>query len=370
MLALVSVESRIPPDHPLRAVKALADSALRELDPLFDEMYATVGRDSVPPERLLKGSLLMALYSIRSERQLCEQLGFNMLYAWFLDMNMTDEAFDHSTFSKNRDRLLEHDVARRFFDVVVDKARAAGLLSPEHFSVDGTLIEAWGSAKSFRPKDDDSADNNGFGDFRNTTRTNDTHESKTDPDSRLFKKGNGREAKLSYMGHALMENRHGLLADFEVTEASGRAERQAALDMLDRERERRDRRKKKAKRKQTEASRRRNKKARTMTLAADKGYDTRDFVHACRERHVTPHVARNQHRFHPSALDGRTTRHSGYRASSRARLLIEKIFGWMKTIGGFRRSRFRGYQRTRAASLFVASAFNLLRISKLLPAAA
>lgn len=365
MLAMVSLESLVPPDHPLRKMRPLVDEALRNLDPLFDQMYAEGGRPSVPPERLLKAMVLMALYSVRSERQFCEQLGYNMLFRWFLGMDMTDRPFDASTFSKNRERLLEHQVARRFFDAVVDQAAAAGLLGSDHFSVDGTLIEAWGSTKSFRPKDDDSRDNNGFADFKGTKRSNETHESKTDPESRLYRKGRGREAKLSYMGHALMENRNGLMTGFELTEASGYAERAAALDMVDREKNRRERKKK---RKQRKASRRKNKKRRTMTLAADKGYDTRDFVRDCRERHITPHVAQNQHARRRSAIDGRTTRHPGYRLSATARLLIEKIFGWMKTVGGFRRSRFRGRARTRASGLMVAATYNILRMIKLQPA--
>jgi len=368
MLALVSLESRVPPDHPLRAVKALVDEVLGKLDPVFDEMYADSGRPSVPPERLLKSMLLMALYSVRSERQFCEQLAYNMLFIWFLDMDLMDKPFDATTFSKNRERLLEHDVARRFFDAVAEHAHDLGLMGSEHFSVDGSLIEAWGSTKSFRPKDEDGGDNNGFADFRGTKRSNETHESKTDPDARLARKGRGREAKLSHMGHVLMENRHGLAADFELTEANGYAEREAALDMADREREKRRRRERKKKRKQRKASRRRSKKGRRLTLAADKGYDTRDFVRGCRERHITPHVAQNQHAHRRSAIDGRTTRHPGYRLSATARLLIEKIFAWMKTIGGFRRSRFRGRAKTRASGLIVVATYNLLRIVKLQPA--
>lgn len=363
MLALVSPDSLVPQDHPIRRIRQLVQPVLEELDPVFDAMYADKGRPSVPPERLLKGMLLMALFTIRSERQLCEQLRYNMLYRWFLDMDMTEEPFDASTFSKNRDRMLKHDVAGQFFAKVRDQAERLGLMSSDHFSADGTLLEAWSSTKSFRPKDEDGGDNNGFADFKGTKRTNDTHESKTDPESRMYRKGRGREAKLSYMGHALMENRNGLIADFEVTEANGKAEREAALTMLDRERERR-----KKKRKAAKSSRKRNKKGRRMTLAADKGYDTRDFVRGCRERRVTPHVAQNQHARRKSAIDGRTTSHSGYRISAKKRLLIEKIFGWMKTTGCFRRTRFRGRDKTRASGMIVAAAYNLLRISKLLPA--
>jgi transposase len=358
MFALVSLESRVPPDHPLRRLKPIVERVLQRLDPVFDTMYAEGGRPSIPPERLLKSAVLMALYGVRSERQFCEQLGYNMLFQWFLDMDLSERAFDHSTFSKNRQRLINQDVSRKFFDEVVVEARATGLVSGDHFSVDGMLVEAWASVKSFRRKDDDSGDNNQFGGFKGEKRSNETHESKTDPESRLFRKGRGREAKMSYMGHALMENRSGLMVDFEVTEATGKAERQAALDMIDRERKRR-----KKKRKLAKSSKKRNRKGRRITLAADKGYDTRDFVRDCRERGVTPHVAQNQHARRRSAIDARTTRHPGYRQSGRARLLIEKIFGWMKAAGGFRRSRFRGREKTRASGLLVAATFNLMRLS-------
>lgn len=364
MLALVSLEELVPADHPLRRLKPLTHRALQALDSVFDEMYADSGRPSVPPERLLKAMLLMALFSVRSERQFCEQLRYNMLFRWFLDMDMTEEPFDASTFSKNRQRMLDHDVARQFFDAVVEVADEQGLLSSEHFSVDGSLIRAWGSTKSFRPKDDDSGDNNGFADFAGTKRTNDTHESKTDPDARLYRKGRGKEAHLSYMGHVLMENRHGLATDFELTEANGTAEREAGLDMVEREQQRRARKRRKAKNKQRKASKKRNRKGRRITVAADKAYDTRNFVRGCRDRGATPHVAQKKH----SAIDGRTTHHPGYRVSGTSRLLIEKIFAWLKTIGGFRRSRFRGCPRTRAAGLMATAAFNLLRITKLQPA--
>lgn len=358
MFTLVSLESRVPPDHPLRRLKPIVERVLQRLDSVFEAMYADTGRPSIPPEQLLKAAVLMALHGVRSERQFCEQLGYNMLFQWFLDMELSEQPFDHSTFSKNRQRLLDNDVSLRFFDEVVAEARDMGMLSGDHFSVDGTLVEAWASVKSFRPKDDDSDDNNQFGGFKGEKRSNETHESNTDPESRLFRKGRGREAKLSYMGHALMENRSGLMVDFELGEATGRAEREAALEMVARERKRR-----KKKRKQAKSSRRRNRTGRRMTLAADKGYDTRDFVRDCRERGVTPHVAQNQHARRRSAIDRRTTRHPGYRQSAKARLLIEKIFGWMKTAGGFRRSRYRGRAKTRASGLLVAATFNLLRIS-------
>lgn len=343
-LCLISVDACIPERHPIRRIKPLADEALRALSPLFDKMYAEVGRPSVPPEHLLKATLLMALFSVRSERQFCEQLGFNLLFRWFLDMDLTDRPFDATAFSHNRERLLRHEVATHFFRQVVEQARQRTLLSEEHFSVDGTLIEAWASIKSFRPKDeDDDGDNNGWATFKGEKRSNETHESKTDPEAKLMRKGNGREAKLSYMGHVLMENRNGLILDFRVTEANGRAEREAGLEM----------------------AKKRGRKGRRVTLAADKGYDTKDFVAGCHEAGLVPHVAQNQHARRRSAIDGRTTRHPGYARSQVARMLIEKIFGWMKTVGGLRRTRLRGRQKTEAASLAIATAYNLLRMSKL-----
>lgn len=361
MLALVSMESLIPATHPLRRVKFLADEVLRELDPIFDGMYASVGRPSVAPERLLKALVLMALYGVRSERMFCEQLAYNMLFKWFLDMSMLDTPFDASAFSHNRQRLLEHAVARQFFDAVVERARRADLLSSEHFSVDGTLIEAWGSPKSFRPKEGDTQDNNSFVDFKGQQRRNETHESKTDPETRLYRKGFGREAKLSHMGHALIENRNGLVVDAEVTEASGTAERDAALTMLQRERKRRDKKARKGRNDQ----RKKNRKGRRLTVAADKAYDTKDFVRRCRQLRITPHVAKSEHARRRSAIDGRTTVHAGYAMSTTARLLVEKPFGWLKTYGGLRRSRFRGRSRTESAVLISFTALNLLRIANL-----
>ena len=362
MVALVSMESLVPPSHPLRAVKRLVDEVLRELDPVFGGMYASGGRPSVAPERLLKASVLMALYSVRSERLFCEQLGYNMLFKWFLDMNMLDEPFDATTFCHNRERLLEHDVARRFFAATVEHARREELLSTDHFSVDGTLIEAWGSTKSFRPKEGDTQDNKGFVDFRGQTRTNDTHESKTDPDARLFRKGNGREAKLSHMGHVLIENRSGLVVDAELTAATGTAERDAALVLVERERSRRKKQAKKAKKE----SKKKNRKGRRFTLAADKAYDTRDFVRRCRELRVTPHVAKNEHARRSSAIDARTTRHPGYAMSTKARMLSEKTFGWLKTYGGLRRTRFKGRRKTEQSFLLGFTSLNLLRIAKMI----
>jgi transposase len=351
MVCLISPESVVPAKHPLRRIKALADVVLAELSPTFDAMYSAIGRPSIPPERLLKATLLMAFYTVRSERLLCEQLSYNLLFRWFLDMNMTEPALDHSTLSRNRERLLKHDVAGEFFRAVVEVARHEKLLSDEHFSVDGTLIEAWASLKSFRrkdeepPKDGDGPNDPGnrWVDFHGEKRSNETHASKTDPDAKLMRKGFGKEAKLSYSAHALMENRHGLLVDLRVAEANGRAERETALEMLG----------------DVATSGR-------ITVGADKGYDTRDFVADARGQRVIPHVAQNQHARRRSAIDARTTRHPGYAVSQRIRMRIEEIFGWMKTVGGFRRTRLRGRDRTQLAAHFVGAAYNLLRIAKLL----
>jgi len=348
-MMLINPESRVPADHPIRRIRKLADEALNGLSPVFDEIYAEGGRPSVPPERLLKATLLMALYSVRSERQFCEQLDYNLLFRWFLDMTMDEPSFAPTVFTKNRARLLSHDVGAKFLREVVLQAKKARLMSADHFSVDGTLIEAWASMKSFRPKGDDKdddGDGNGWGDFRGTKRSNDTHESKTDPESKLTRKGNGREAKLCFAGHALMENRNGLLVDFLVNQPTGTAERDAALEMVE----------------HLGGTRR-------ITLGADRGYDAREFVDACRELGVTPHVAQHTVR-RSSAIDGRTTNARGYSASQRIRKRIESIFGWMKTTASFRRTRYRGLARTQLAAHFVASAYNLLRMARLLPAPA
>ena len=339
MICLVSPETSVPSDHPIRAIKQTADAALQELASVFDEMYAATGRPSVPPERLLKGQLLIALYSIRSERQLSEQLQYNLLFRWFLDMDMLEPAFDASTYSRNRDRLISHDVAAAFFVAVRDHAQ--DLMSHEHFSVDGTLIEAWASLKSFRRKGDDDDDHNRWGSFRGERRSNETHESKTDPESRLMRKGDGQPAKLSFMGHALVENRHGLLVDLRVSTATGYAERNVAIELLD---------------EHTRSSR--------TTLGADKAYDTRDFVDACRRLDVTPHIAQNTTK-RRSAIDERTTRHVGYSISQRRRMRIEQVFGWGKTVGGLRRTRLRGLARTRFGTYLIGAAYNLLRITNL-----
>jgi IS5 family transposase len=282
---------------------------------------------------------LIALYSIRSERQLCEQIQYNLLYRWFLDMDMLEPAFDASTYSRNRDRLMSHDVAAAFFAAVRNQAK--DLMSREHFSVDGTLIEAWASLKSFRRKDDDDDDHNGWGTFRGERRSNETHESKTDPESRLMRKGDGQPAKLSFMAHALVENRHGLLVDLQLSTATGYAERETALEMLEEHMPRQ-----------------------RATLGADRAYDTRDFVDDGREIGVTPHLAQNDTK-RRSAIDHRTTRHIGYSVSQRLRMRIEQVFGWGKTIGGLRRTRLRGLARTRFGTYLVGAAYNLLRITNL-----
>ena len=353
MLAFVDLDARIPADHPLRVVKRLADRALAELSPAFDRMYATSGRPSIPPERLLKASLLIALYSVRSERAFCEELDYHLLYRWFLDIGLVEPGFDASTFAKNRQRLLQHEVAQRFFDEVVFQADRLGLLSDAHFTVDGTLIEAAASLKSFRPKDGPDASDpvpvddpgNPTVDFRGERRSNATHASTTDPEARLMRKGKGKEAKLVFTGHALMENRNGLLVDFQVTQATGTAERDAVPVLLDEARER---------------------GFHPRTLGADKGYDTRECVATMRKRKVTPHVAQNT-TGRRSAIDGRTTSWPGYLTSQRVRKRVEEVFGWMKTVGGFRRTRYRGVARTAFAGYLIATAYNLVRMARLIP---
>lgn len=342
MICLVSPETSVPSGHPIRAIKQVADAALRTLSSVFDQMYAATGRPSVPPERLLKGQLLIALYSIRSERQLSEQLEYNLLFRWFLDMDMLEPAFDASTYSRNRDRLMSHDVAAAFFAAVRDHGQ--DLMSHEHFSVDGTLIEAWASLKSFRRKDEKGPkDGDGSGgtmvDFRGEKRSNETHESTTDPESKLMRKGLGKEAKLSFGAHALMENRNGLLVDFRISDALTRNEREVGLAML------------------ADVN-----AGAHPTVGGDRGYNHRAFVDGCRERGFSPHVAQKK-AF--NAIDRRTTRHSGYEVSQWIRKRVEEIFGWMKTVGGFRRTRYKGRARTQAAGYIVGAAYNLVRIAKL-----
>jgi transposase len=346
MFSTISPEHRVAQDHPLRSIRVIADEALKTLSPTFRQMYSKTGRPSIPPERLLKSMVLIALYSVRSERQFCEQLDYNLLFRWFLDMNMDEPSFDPTSFGKNRDRMMQHEVAAKFFDAVVSQARDAGLMSSEHFSVDGTLIEAWASMKSFRRKDDDDSDNNGWSDFKGDKRGNDTHQSKTDPESKLFRKGSGREAKLCFMGHALMENRNALLVGFQTSTATGTAEREAALQLLDEQ----------------------LKGYRHITVGADRGFDTRDFVRDLRDRNVAPHVAQSEHR--TPATDERTTRHRGYAVSISARRQIEKVFGWLKVVAGLRRTRLRGLDPTDFTAKLAATTYNMLRIANIRRAAA
>jgi transposase len=343
MLSLVTADQLVPEDHPVRQIKPIVDNALRELSPTFARMYAETGRPSIPPEHLLKACLLIALYSVRSERQFCERLQYDLLFKWFLDLNIIDPAFDASTFSKNKERLLEHEVARGFLGRVLEEARRRRLLSEDHFTVDGTLLEAWASLKSFRPKDGEGSppstgEKNPSVDFHGEKRMNDTHQSTTDPVARLAKKGRGKEARLCFTGHVLMENRHGLVVDVALSQATGTAEREAALDMLE----------------QVPGLHR-------ITVGADKGYDTAEFVTSCRMMNVTPHVARRQ----TSRVDGRTTRHAGYQVSQQIRKRVEEVFGWVKTVGGGRKLRYRGVERNRLWWEFTAAAYNLLRMAKL-----
>jgi transposase len=344
MLLAITPDQLIPEDHPIRRIKPIVERVLAQLSPVFRAMYAERGRPSIPPEHLLKASLLIALYSIRSERQFCERLRYDLLFKWFLDLNISDRAFDASTFSKNRQRLLEHDVARAFFSAVVAEARRRKLLSAEHFTVDGTLLDAWASLKSYRPRDEDDGPRGGGRnaevDFRGERRSRETHVSTTDPEALLFKKGASQEARLRFMGHLLTENRHGLVVDIEVTQATGRAERAAALRMLKRRRRQ------------------------GGTVSADKAYDTRDFVADCREQRITPHVAQNtSHR--RSAIDGRTTRHAGYAVSQRRRKLVEEVFGWVKGIAGGRKLRYHGVARNQLWAELTAAAYNLVRMARL-----
>ena len=342
MLAFVNLDERVPPDHPLRIIKRVADDALCRMSDDFDTMYSRIGRASVPPERLLKSLLLISLYSIRSERAFCQELDYNLLYRWFLDMDLMEPGFAPTVFTKNRRRLLRHKVGRKLFEEVAYEADRRGLMSDERFSVDGTLIEAAASIRSFRRRDDDDSEGDGedaSGNFRGEKLSNATHRSVTDPDARLMRKGKGKEAKLVFMAHALMDNRHGLVSDFRLTEANGMAERDAALDML----------------MSIPGSRR-------LSVGADRGYDTKDFVAECRGLNITPHVARKRRW---SAIDGRTTRHETYISSQKVRKRVESIFGWMKTVGGFRRSRYRGVERTGLCGELVATAYNLVRMSRL-----
>ncbi len=346
MLTTLSAEDLIPADHPIRRIRLVVEAVLAELDGEFDAMYASTGRPSVPPEQLLKATVLMAMYSIRSERAFCERLNYDVLFKWFLDLAIDARAFDATTFSKNRRRLLDHEIADRFFALVVAQAKLRRYCSSDHFSVDGTLLEAWASHKSFHPKDGSPAPpqsgRNAEVDFHGQRRTNETHASTTDPEARMARKSNATAAKLSYAGHLLMEHRNALLVDIELSEANGYAERDTALEMLER----------------LPATRRRR------TVAGDKGYDTKDFVAEVRELGFTPHIAPNTTR-QRSTIDGRTTRHEGHGVSQRIRKRIEEPFGWVKTIAGGRKLRYIGRHRNRAWFLMVGAVYNILRITAL-----
>jgi len=347
MLSTLSTEDFIPADHPIRGIRKVVDEVLASLDREFDAMYSRVGRPSVPPEQLLKATVLMALYSIRSERAFCERLHYDLLFKWFVDLPIDAPAFDPTTFTKNRERLLEAEIADRFFQAVVEQARLRRYTSSEHFSVDGTLLEAWASHKSFKPKESPPPPTNSGGrnsevDFRGQPRSNQTHSSTTDPEALLARKSDAAPAKLSYAGHVLMEHRSALIVDMELTQATGRAEREAAIDML----------------------RRLPAKKRRRTLAADRAYDTRDFVADCRGIGITPHVAQNTTN-RRSAIDRRTTRHPGHTTSQRIRQRIEEPFGWIKTIAGGRKLRYIGRQRNRAWFLMAGAVYNVLRIAAL-----
>jgi transposase len=351
LFSYVDLEARVRPDHPLRTIRGIVNEGLGALSDEFSAMYSTMGRPSISPEKLLRAMLLQAFYSIRSERQLMERLEFDLLFRWFVGIGVDDAAWDHSTFSKNRDRLLAGEVAAKLLSAVLSQPRVKRLLSTDHFSVDGTLIEAWASMKSFKPKDGGEPPSEGGGrnreaDFHGRKRSNDTHASTTDPEARLYRKGPGKEAKLCFMGHALMENRNGLVVDACLTPADGHAERIAALHMIEPRADRPN----------------------AITLGADKAYNAEDFVNELRAMKVTPHVAQNTNG-RSSAIDGRTTRHAGYAVSQRIRKRIEEAFGWIKTVAGQEKTKFRGCERVGWAFTFAATAYNLARLPKLLAAA-
>jgi len=348
MFSYLSPEQRVRKDHPLRAVRAMTDEILNSMSPLFDAMYAEGGRPSIPPEKLLRAQLLQMLYSVRSERLLMEEIDYSILFRWFVGLNLDEAVWDATTFSKNRDRLLEGAVSKEFLAQVVERAREAGLISDEHFSVDGTLMEAWASLKSFQPKEQKATappddPGNPSVDFHGQKRSNDTHESKTDPDAKLARKGPGKEAKLSYSGNLQVENRHGLIVNAEVLEANGRAERDAALVMLE----------------QVPGDGR-------ITVAGDKGFDTAEFVAECRHINVTPHVAQNTARPGGSAIDSRTTRHASYAMSQKKRKRIEECFGWLKDIALLRKLKHRGLFKVGWIFTFAAAAYNLVRLRNLI----
>jgi transposase len=358
LFSYVDVEARVRRDHPLRPVREIANAALSDLSGDFAALYPPkLGRPSIPPERLLRAMLLQAFYGIRSERQLMERMEFDLLFRWFVGLGVDDAVWDHSSFSKNRDRLLEGEIAGKFLRAVLAQPRVKRLMSSDHFSVDGTLIEAWASVKSFRRKDGSDDDPEGPGrnaerGFHKEKRSNETHQSTTDPEARLYRKGDGQPAKLCYLGHALMENRHGLAVDGLVTQATGTAEREATLAMLDRRPGRR-----------------------RVTLGADKAYDVRGFIEDLRRRRVTPHVAIDGHmrksgKPRGTAMDGRTTGHAGYAVSQRCRKRIEEIFGWAKSAAGLAKVKVRGRARVEAVFTLALTAYNLIRLPKLLAAPA
>jgi transposase len=348
IFSYISPEHRVRKDHPLRTVRAMTDEILKRMSPLFDAMYAAGGRPSIPPEKLLRAQLLQMLYSVRSERLLMEEIDYSILYRWFVGLNLDEPVWDATSFTKNRDRLLEGALAKEFLAQVVERARAAALISDEHFTVDGTLLEAWASLKSFQTKDkqDGPPDDPGNPtvDFHGQQRSNQTHQSKTDPDALLARKGNGKEAKLSYSGNLLVENRNGLIVNAELLQANGRAERDAALLMLE----------------QVPGDGR-------ITVGGDKGFDTAEFVEQCRHMNVTPHVAQNDGRRGGSAIDARTTRHAGYDVSQRKRKRVEECFGWLKDIALLRKLKHRGLFNVAWIFTFAAAAYNLVRMRKLIP---
>ncbi len=346
MFSYITPAQRVPKDHPLRPIRTMVDTALKELSPVFQRLYSRIGRPSIPPERLIRASVLQMLYSIRSERQLMEQLNFNILYRWFVGLGMDDRVWDATVYTKNRRRLLDGRVDVKFFEAILQQAEEKGLVSEEHFTVDGTLIEAWASQKSFQRKDRPSPPPDDPGNptvnFRGEKRANDTHESKTDPQAKLWRKARGHEAKLCYMGHALMENRNGLAVAGKATLASGYAEREAALELIE---------------PKAGGSR--------ITLAGDKGYDVADFVESLRAMEVTPHVAQNDTN-RSSAIDARTTRHPGYEVSQRVRKRVEEIFGWLKTIGLLRKVKHRGQPQVDSVFRLGLAVYNLVRIRNLM----
>ena len=345
----LSPEERVPEDHPLRSIRKMMDEALTKLSPVFNNMYSSTGRPSIAPEKLLRALLLQVLYSVRSERRLMEELRYNLLFRWFVGMDMDEDVWVATVYSKNRERLLEGDVAKALFAAVLEQAREQDLLSDEHFSVDGTLIEAWASQKSFQRKDDSGAPShnddpgNPTVNFHGEKRSNDTHASTTDPDARLARKGSGREAQLAYCGNVMIENRNGLVVDTELVTCSGTAERDAARMMIG----------------SLEGSA-------PVTVGTDKGYDTKEFVQDLRTMNATPHVAQNDRRPGGSAIDGRTTRHQGYKISQIKRKRIEEVFGWLKTVGLMRKTRHRGVFRVGWVFTFAATAYNLVRMRNLL----